>query len=111
MGRKKPLSVSTEEKGVVEQLRDAIRESGRTLQNLAEESGVGKDRLSRFMRGERDMTFGAVEKVCRALGLRLAGGEGASAGPVAGRSAPGPAIEPAGQKKPARGKRKGKGER
>ena len=130
MARKKK-SLPGEGQGVVEQLREAIRRSGRTLQNLAAESGVGKDRLSRFMRGERDLTFNAVERVCYALGLRLAGGDGASASarPESARPAKPPqaapeartpaqpANEPSGQKKPAvagparpRGKQKDKGE-
>jgi transcriptional regulator with XRE-family HTH domain len=56
---------------LVEQLREAIRQSGRTLTELGAASGVGKDRLSRFLRGERDLTGDAISKVCRALGLRL----------------------------------------
>lgn len=53
-------------------LKEAIRGSGQSLNKLAKESGVGSDRLSRFMRGERDLTLTAAEKVCVALGLRLA---------------------------------------
>jgi transcriptional regulator with XRE-family HTH domain len=59
------------EPGVVDQLRSHIRDSGQTLSELGKASGVGKDRLSRFMRGERDLTFSAVEKICQALHLRL----------------------------------------
>jgi transcriptional regulator with XRE-family HTH domain len=56
---------------VVQQLKDAIRNSGKTLTQLGDDSGVGADRLSRFVRGERDLTGAAIEKICRALGLRL----------------------------------------
>mgnify|MGYP001021984936 CR=1 FL=1 len=38
-----------------------------------EDSGVGADRLSRFVRGERDLYFAAVAKLCKALGLPLFG--------------------------------------
>jgi transcriptional regulator with XRE-family HTH domain len=65
--------------GLVEQLRSAIRDSGQNLSQLARASGVGPDRLSRFMRGERDLTFGAAEKVARVLGLVLAPGRPAAA--------------------------------
>jgi transcriptional regulator with XRE-family HTH domain len=58
--------------GLVEQLREAIRDSGKTLYQLSKDAGVGKDQLSRFMRGERTLTLPVAEKVCRALGLRLA---------------------------------------
>lgn len=61
------------EPGLVSELREAIRGSGQSLRDLGRACGVGGDRLSRFMRGERDLTLGAAEKICRALGLRLTG--------------------------------------
>jgi transcriptional regulator with XRE-family HTH domain len=63
---------------LVDQLREAIRESGESLNHLGQRSGVGRDRLSRFLRGERGLTLDAAEKLCRALGLRLARGAGPS---------------------------------
>src|SRR5262245_45427194 len=62
-----------EEAGLAEQLRQAIRDCGQTLNQLSTACGVGRDRLSRFVRGERDMTVAAADKICRALGLRLTG--------------------------------------
>jgi transcriptional regulator with XRE-family HTH domain len=61
--------------GLVEQLREAIRRSGQTLNQLSGVCGVGRDRLSRFLRGERDLTLSAAEQICRALGLRLTRGD------------------------------------
>jgi transcriptional regulator with XRE-family HTH domain len=55
-----------------EQLREAIRESGQTLGQISRNCGVGPDRLSRFLRGERDLTLTGAEKICDALGLQLA---------------------------------------
>src|SRR5262249_20629973 len=55
--------------GVVEQLREAIRGSGQSLSQLGKACGVDATRLSRFVRGERDLTLSAVEKICRVLGL------------------------------------------
>jgi transcriptional regulator with XRE-family HTH domain len=57
---------------VVEQLRDAIRQDGRSLNQIGKASGVDAARLSRFMRGERDLTLEAADKVCQVLHLRLA---------------------------------------
>jgi transcriptional regulator with XRE-family HTH domain len=57
--------------GVIEQLREAIRRDGRSLNKLAQASGVGDDQLSRFMGGKRSLTLPAVEKICRALRLGL----------------------------------------
>jgi transcriptional regulator with XRE-family HTH domain len=54
-----------------EQLRAAIRECGMSLTQLGDTTGVDSGRLSRFMRGERDLTLGATTKLCEALGLRL----------------------------------------
>jgi transcriptional regulator with XRE-family HTH domain len=60
---------------LVEQLRQAIRSSGESLNQLGERSGLDSARLSRFMRGERDLTLSAAEKLCDVLGLHLAGGK------------------------------------
>jgi transcriptional regulator with XRE-family HTH domain len=57
--------------GLVEQLRDAIRGSGQSLNQLSHACGVGRDRLSRFLRGERGLTLDAAEKICRTLRLEL----------------------------------------
>jgi transcriptional regulator with XRE-family HTH domain len=56
---------------MVEQLREAIRDSGQSLNQLAKTCGVGPDRLSRFLRGQRDLTFEAASRVCEALHLEL----------------------------------------
>jgi transcriptional regulator with XRE-family HTH domain len=76
--------------GVVEELKQAIRRSGQSLYRLAQTSGVGKDRLGRFMRGERGLTVEAVEKVAEALGLqlRLVGAEDPPAKPKRPRKRP-----------------------
>jgi transcriptional regulator with XRE-family HTH domain len=56
---------------VTETLQEAIRNSGLSLNQLGRESGVGPDRLSRFMTGKRGLTNDAIDKLCSALGLRL----------------------------------------
>jgi transcriptional regulator with XRE-family HTH domain len=57
--------------GLTEQLREAIWGSGLTLNQLGKECGVGRARLSRFLRGDRDLTVAAAEHICRALHLGL----------------------------------------
>jgi antitoxin component HigA of HigAB toxin-antitoxin module len=57
---------------VVEQLKEAIRGSGRSLNQLSINSGVSSAQLSRFMQGKRSLTLPAVEKLCRTLRLGLA---------------------------------------
>ena len=56
---------------MIKQLREAIRRSGRSLNQLGQECGVGPDRLSRFMQGKRTLTLPAAEKICRVLGYEL----------------------------------------
>jgi plasmid maintenance system antidote protein VapI len=56
---------------VTGQLRAAIEESGKSLRELGRATGVGNDILSRFVRGERGITTGTVDKLCRVLGLEL----------------------------------------
>ena len=58
---------------LTEQLRQAIRDSGKSLNRLAEASGVHKAQLSRFLRAERTLTLTAAARLCACLGLRLAG--------------------------------------
>jgi transcriptional regulator with XRE-family HTH domain len=58
--------------GLVEQLIDAIRDSGQSLNQLSKVSGVDSGRLSRFVRGERNISLEAAAKLCRALNLQLA---------------------------------------
>jgi len=98
--------------GLKEQLREAIRSSGRPFRQLGRECGVGADVLSRFVRGERGISFDAAEKICRALNLRLIADPAAppraepTAGPpsVAGHAGP---QQP--QRQPAAGAARGKG--
>ncbi len=57
--------------GLKGQLRDAIRHSGKSLQELGRVSGIGADRLSRFVREERGISLDAAERLCDILTLRL----------------------------------------
>jgi transcriptional regulator with XRE-family HTH domain len=52
-------------------IKSAIRDSGLSLNALARETGVQVSSLSRFMRGEQDLVFGAVENLAAVLGLEL----------------------------------------
>lgn len=56
---------------VVDQLREAIVNSGQSLGEISRASGIGTDRISRFVRGERTLTLPAAARVCEVLHLEL----------------------------------------
>ena len=56
---------------LVEQLREAIIESKMPLNRLSKASGVHRSQLSRFLRGERDISLAGASAVCLALGYQL----------------------------------------
>ena len=54
-----------------ERLRDAIRQSHKTIYRLARESGVAHPIILRFMSGERDIRLETAEKLATTLRLEL----------------------------------------
>jgi len=57
--------------GLVEQLRELVRNSGQTLTELAGLTGVDPARLSRFLHGKRGLSQEALDRIVRALHIRL----------------------------------------
>lgn len=54
-----------------DQLRDAIRNSGKTQLQLSQEAGLDPGQLSRFMGKQRSLTLESAEKLCAVLNLHL----------------------------------------
>ena len=54
-----------------EQLRQAIRDRGESLCQIAHGSGVDDGLLSRFMRDERGITSRTLDRLCKYLNLEL----------------------------------------
>ena len=54
---------------LVEELQQAILNSGETEYRVAKESGVAQPILNRFLRGERGISLETAAKVCQYLGL------------------------------------------
>jgi len=52
-------------------IRNAIRESGQTLNGIAAEVGISDGIISRFMRAERSMNLETAEKLCAYFDLEL----------------------------------------
>src|SRR5262245_16469785 len=67
---------------IVAQLRQAIRGSGLSLNELGRRTGVTEGQLSRFLRGDRTLTLPAAAKVCLYLGLELRPKTREAKGPV-----------------------------
>jgi len=58
---------------LADQLRQAIAGCGKSLNQLARETGVHQAQLSRFLRKERSLQLTAAAKLCAHLGLYLTG--------------------------------------
>lgn len=56
---------------LVSVLREAIDESGKSQYQLAQETGIDKSALSRFVSGERGLTLDTAAKLAAVLGLEL----------------------------------------
>lgn len=56
---------------ILDRLRQAIREGGKTRYRLAQESGIDESALSRLMSGERGLSIEAAEKLAETLGLEI----------------------------------------
>jgi transcriptional regulator with XRE-family HTH domain len=56
---------------VCDQLREAVKRSGKTMYRVAKESGVTQPVLARFMAGQRDIRAATFAKIAAALRLEL----------------------------------------
>jgi hypothetical protein len=66
MGRAK-----REAEAVSQQLRRAVRESGRTLYRVSKDSGLSYPALHRFAAGKKGLSLDSLDKLCAYLKLRL----------------------------------------
>jgi plasmid maintenance system antidote protein VapI len=57
---------------VTEQLREAIRQSGKTHYRIGRDAGVKPEIVARFVRAERDVRAETFARIAAALGLELA---------------------------------------
>jgi plasmid maintenance system antidote protein VapI len=58
-------------RSVCDQLREAIRQSGKTHYRVGKDAGIKPEIVTRFVRGERDITGRTFAKLAAALGLML----------------------------------------
>jgi hypothetical protein len=59
---------------IAESLKQAIRESNRTVYQIAKESGISQIVITRFLSGERDIRVATADKIARVLKLQLSTG-------------------------------------
>jgi transcriptional regulator with XRE-family HTH domain len=86
---------------LVDRLKEAVRGCGLSLNELGKRAGLDHARLSRFVRGERDLTLTAAAQLFEALGFKLAADENHS--PAAGLERP---AEPTAEKPRGRQRKK-----
>ena len=56
---------------ISEQVRQAIANSGASLREISRKTDLYHSQLSLFMRGERGLTLGTLDKLAEYLGLKL----------------------------------------
>jgi hypothetical protein len=56
---------------VSEQLRRAVRASGKTLYRVAKDTGISYAPLHRFLHGRSGLRMDLLDQLCSYLGLRL----------------------------------------
>ena len=65
------MGMKWKNKGIEYQLREAIKKSGMSRNQLSIKSGVDPAQLCYFVQGKRSLTLRSAEKVAEALGLEL----------------------------------------
>jgi len=64
MGKERPRKLS-------DQIRQAINECGVTRYRIAQETGINESLLSKFYRGQRGLSVGALDTLCEFLGVEI----------------------------------------
>lgn len=68
-----PASASGSASGRLSQaLKDALRASNKSIDQIAQDAGVSQIVVSRFLSGERDIRMATADKLAEALGLKVA---------------------------------------
>ena len=60
---------------LTEQLRQAILNCGQTRYAISKATGIGQDKLCRFMNGERGVSMSVMDKLGEYLGLHIVADE------------------------------------
>jgi transcriptional regulator with XRE-family HTH domain len=58
-------------RGLIDQLKEKIRQDGRSLNQIGKASGVDAARLSRFLSGQRGLSIEAIDSLFKVLRLQV----------------------------------------
>jgi transcriptional regulator with XRE-family HTH domain len=56
---------------LLDEIREAIKSSDKTRYRLSKQTEIPQSQLSRFMTGEKGLSFDAMERLAEALGLEI----------------------------------------
>jgi len=56
---------------IPQRLKNAIKQTGKSVYQVAKDSGVAQPVILRFLSGERDIRLETAEKLAQSLGLEL----------------------------------------
>ena len=65
------MGINVKRKALPDVIRARMGRDGRSLYALADACDIARGTLSRFVRGERDLTLGTADRLCAALDLEL----------------------------------------
>jgi hypothetical protein len=69
-----PLEAASASPVLRDPLKEAIVQSAKSVEKLAQEAGVSQVLLTQFLAGQRDLRLATAEKLAGVLGLRLMAG-------------------------------------
>lgn len=61
-------------RSIADSLKQAIRDSGRSMYELSKDSGIAQIVIARFLSGERDIRMATADKLARTLNMQLTTG-------------------------------------
>jgi hypothetical protein len=69
-----PRAVESISQSIAESLKQAIRDSGRSVYQISKDSGIAQIVIARFLSGERDIRMATADKLARSLKMQLTTG-------------------------------------
>ncbi len=61
---------------IKQQIEDLIKESGKSLYRISEDTGIAKSQIYRIFRGDQDLTDKNIDKILKALNITFVAKKG-----------------------------------